>query len=675
MTLPLLDTDRLPAFSAITPDGVTPVIDALLARNRAAVAGMADQTAPDWRSLPARLEALDDDLSRAWALVSHLNAVTNSPAWREAYNGNLAKISAYYTELGQNADLYAGYERLARSAEFAAWSDAQQQTVRNALRDFRLSGVALPEAEKKQYADNEEKLSALSAKFADNLLDATQAWQQPLAEDDLAGLPDSHRALLAQLGQQRGADGPLATLDMPAYLAIMTHADRRELRQTVYRAYVTRASEQYLDGKYDNSAIMGEILTLRHAQARLLGFANYAELSLEPKMAPSVDKVVAFLEELAARARPAAERDLAELRAFAAAELGIADLQPWDTAYVAEKLKQRKHNLSQETLRAYFPAPKVIAGMFGIVETLYGILITPAEAEVWAEGVTYYEIREHGELLAGFYLDPYARANKRGGAWMANCRSRRVREDGSRQLPVAFLTCNFNPPVGDRPALLTHDEVTTLFHEFGHGLHHMLTEVEISAVGGIHGVAWDAVELPSQFMEHWCWEEAGLARITAHIDTGAPLPADLLASLMAAKNFQSGLMTLRQLEFALFDMRIHRAGPLDAAGVQAELNAVRAQVSLLPPPDWNRFQHSFSHIFAGGYAAGYYSYKWAEVLSTDAFSRFEAEGIFNPETGRSFRREILAKGGSKPALDLFVAFRGREPEIDALLRHSGLVDA
>ncbi len=671
MNMLLTDTAALPAFHAITPDQVTPAIDALLAENRTAIASLADQAAPDWSSLPGRLEALEDRLGKAWSLVSHLNAVTNSPAWREAYNTNLPKISAYYTELGQNAALYGSYERLAQSPAFAGFSDAQRQTVENALRDFRLSGVALPEAQKQRFAAIEERLSALSSKFADNLLDATQAWQRPLSEAELAGIPDSHRALLAQLAQQRGHEGWLATLDFPAYLAVMTHADNRELRQAVYRAYVTRASDQGDKPEFDNSALMAEILELRHEQAQLLGYAHYAELSLVPKMAESVDKVMAFLHELAERARPAGQRDLSELRAFAA-ELGIADLQPWDTTYVAEKLKQQKLNLSQEALRPYFPAPVVIAGLFSIAETLFGVSITAAEAEVWADGVTYYEIREHGQLIASFYLDPYARANKRGGAWMANGRSRRRLADGSLQLPIAFLTCNFNPPVDGQPALLTHDEVTTLFHEFGHGIHHMLTEVEISAVGGIHGVAWDAVELPSQFLEHWCAESEGLARMTKHIETGAPLPDDLLQSLLAAKNFQSGLMTLRQLEFALFDLRIHSQPPLSAEGIQRELDAVRAQVSLLPPPSWNRFQHSFSHIFSGGYAAGYYSYKWAEVLSTDAFSRFEEEGIFNPETGRSFRREILAKGGSRPALALFVAFRGREPKIDALLRHTGL---
>ncbi len=671
MSNPLLISSSLPQFTDITPDLVNPTITELLAHNRAAIQTLAQQTTPTWQSLPASLEELDDNLSKAWSIVSHLNAVTNSPAWRDAYNGCLAQISAYYTELGQNADLYQRYQTLADQADFRQLSTAQQQTINNALRDFRLSGVALPTEKKQRFAAIEERLSAICAKFADNLLDATQAWHKALSTDELVGIPDANRGLLAQLAQQRGLTGHIVTLDAPAYLAVMMYADDRPLRETLYTAYCTRASELSNDGKFDNSALMEEILALRYEQAQLLGYQHYAELSLVPKMASSVEVVMQFLQQLATRAKPAAEKDLAELRAFAAT-LGIDDLQPWDSSYVSEKLKQQKHNLSQETLRAYFPAPKVINGLFAIVEKLYGINIQAKETNVWADGVTYYEIREHGQMIASFYLDPYARANKRGGAWMSNCRARRQLADGSTQLPIAFLTCNFTPPVGTQPALLTHDEVTTLFHEFGHGLHHMLTEIDISAVGGIHGVSWDAVELPSQFMEHWCWEEQALNDMTAHIDNQQPLPTELLDSLLAAKNFQSGLQTLRQLEFALFDMRIHSQAPLTSAGMQREIDQVRAEVSVMPPPSFNRFQHGFSHIFAGGYAAGYYSYKWAEVLSSDAFSRFEAEGIFNRATGQAFRDHILAKGGSEPALALFTAFRGREPSIDALLRHSGL---
>ena len=671
MSNPLLDSAALPAFSQISPELAVPTIEQRLATNRAALITLAKQDSPSWQSLPAILEELDDNLSRAWSIIGYLNAVTNSPAWREAYNTCLAQISAYYTELGQNTDLYQSYQKLAQSSAFASYSQAQQQAITNALRDFTLSGVALPAADKHRFAEIEERLSAICAKFADNLLDATQAWHKELSEDELQGIPEVNRGLLAQLAQQRGLSGYIATLDAPVYLAVMMYADNRALRETLYRAYVTRASELSNDGQFDNSPLMAEILALRYEQAQLLGYAHYADLSLVPKMASSVTVVMQFLQELAQRAKPAAEADLAELRTFAAT-LGIADLQPWDTSYVSEKLKQQKHNLAQQTLRAYFPAPKVIDGLFDIVEKLYGIQIHAQNTEVWAEGVTYYHIRDNGHVIASFYLDPYARANKRGGAWMSNCRSRRVRADGSLQLPIAFLTCNFTPPVGEQPALLTHDEVITLFHEFGHGLHHMLTKVDVAAVAGFHGVAWDAVELPSQFMEHWCWQEEALKLMTRHIDTQDTLPKALLDNLLGAKNFQSGLQTLRQLEFALFDLRIHSQAPLSVAGIQAEMNQVRAEVSVLPPPAFNRFQHSFSHIFAGGYAAGYYSYKWAEVLSSDAFSRFEAEGIFNRATGQAFRETVLAQGGSQPALALFVAFRGREPSIDALLRHLGL---
>ncbi|MBL0230549.1 MAG: M3 family metallopeptidase [Moraxellaceae bacterium] len=674
MTNPLLNSASLPQFSQITPDLVAPTINELLAKNRATIATLAKQPAPTWHSLAAQLEELDDSLSKAWSLVSHLNAVTNSPAWREAYNGCLAQISAYYTELGQNTDLYQSYHTLADSPEFAQLNTAQQQAVNNALRDFRLSGVALPVEQKQRFAAIEERLSAICSKFADNLLDATQAWHKPLSQEELQGIPQASQHLLAQLATQRGLTGHIVTLDAPAYLAVITYADDRQLRETLYTAYTTRASELSQDGKFDNSPLMTEILALRYEQAQLLGYANYAQLSLVPKMASSVDVVMQFLNELAQRAKPAAQQDLAELRAFAAT-LGIDDLKPWDVSYASEKLKQQKHNLSQETLRAYFAAPKVIAGLFEIVQKLYGIEITAKKVDVWADDVTYYEISENGNTFASFYLDPYARANKRSGAWMSNCRSRRVLADGTTQLPIAFLTCNFAPPVGNTPALLTHDEVTTLFHEFGHGLHHMLTEVEISAVGGIHGVAWDAVELPSQFMEHWCWEEDAINLMTSHIDSQEPLPKALLDSLLAAKNFQLGLQTLRQIEFALFDLGIHGQAPLSIEGIQAQIDKVRAEVSVMPPPAFNRFQHGFSHIFAGGYAAGYYSYKWAEVLSSDAFSRFEAEGIFNRNTGLAFRQNVLAKGGSQSALTLFTAFRGREPSIDALLRHSGLEKA
>ncbi len=675
MSKPLLESHVLPPFARIQPEQVGEAIDQILADNRARIAQLTQNTELSWASLPAVMEELEDRLNQAWAPVSHLNAVMNSPAWREAYNAQLPKLSAYYTELGQNEALFLAYEKLAQSPEAAGFNPAQRKTLDNALRDFKLSGVALPAAQKQRYAEIMEKLSALTAQFSDHVLDATQAWELLLADDSrLQGLPDSALGLLRELAAAKEKEGYRITLDAPSYMAVITYADDRALREAIYTAYVTRASEQGPQaGQFDNSAIIEEILALRLEEAQVLGYANFAQVSLVPKMAHSVEEVVAFLDDLALKARPGAERDLAELRAFAA-KLGISDLQPWDTAYASEKLKQEKYAISQEALRPYFPAPRVIAGMLRTAEKLYGLEIREVQGvEVWHPDATFYEIFENGEKIAAFYLDPYARANKRGGAWMADCRVRRRLADGTLQKPVAFLTCNFNPPVEGKPALLTHDEVTTLFHEFGHGLHHMLTRIEVAAVSGINGVAWDAVELPSQFFENWCYEPEALALISGHVESGEPLPAALLDKMLAAKNFQSGLQMLRQIEFALFDMKIHAAErALNISDVQKVLDEVRAQVTLLKPPAFNRFQHGFSHIFAGGYAAGYYSYKWAEVLSADAFSRFEEEGVFNPETGRSFRENILAQGGSAEPAELFRAFRGREPSVDALLRHSGL---
>jgi oligopeptidase A len=675
MSNPLLEAHVLPPFNSIAPEHAGPAVDAIIAEGRAAIALLAHAGEPDWASLPARMEELDDRLNQAWAPVAHLNAVVNSPAWREAYNACLPRLSAYGTEVGQNAELCNAYKRLAAGSEFARLDTAQQKVISNTLRNFRLSGVDLPEAEKKRFAAIEERLSAICAKFADNVLDATQAWEKIISDEAaLSGLPDSARALLRELAAAKDVQGYRVTLDAPSYIAVMTYADDRALRQELYTAFVTRASEQGPQaGQFDNSAILEEILGLRFEQAQLLGYGSYAELSLVPKMAESVQQVVDFLLDLAQRARPGAEQDLVALKTFARDNFDISDFQPWDQAYASEKLKQARYAISQEQIRPYFPAPRVIDGMLRIAERLYGLEIRPSnEAELWHSDATYYEIFEKGEKIAAFYLDPYARANKRGGAWMADCRARRRLADGSLQLPVAFLTCNFNPPVDGKPALLTHGEVTTLFHEFGHGLHHMLTRVEVAAVSGISGVSWDAVELPSQFFENWCWDKEALGLMSGHVDTGAPLPDDLLQKMLAARNFQSGLQLLRQVEFSLFDMKIHAGPALSSAAVQAELDAVRAQIAVLVPPAFNRFQHSFTHIFAGGYAAGYYSYKWAEVLSADAFSRFEEEGIFNAETGQSFRDTILARGGSADAAELFRAFRGRDPSVDALLRHSGL---
>jgi oligopeptidase A len=676
MNNPLLESHLLPPFDRIRPEHVAPAVDTILAENRAAIAALTKANAePDWNSVPAVMEKLQDRLDQAWAPVSHLNAVMNSETWRQAYNEALPKLAAYSTELGQNEELFRAYEALEQSGNFTQLNTAQQKTIRNALRDFRLSGIGLPPEKKKRFAEIAERLAEQASKFSDNVLDATQGWDLVLPDAvRLKGLPESALGLLASLARQKELSGYRITLDFPSYSAVMMYAEDRALREQVYTAYVTRASDQGPQaGSFDNSALIDEILALRQEEAQLLGYASYAEVSLVPKMARSPQEVTDFLDDLARRTRPGAEKELQELRDFAQGELGIADLQPWDVTFASERLKQQKYSLSQEMLRPYFPAPRVIAGMLRIAEALYGISIRERHDVVkWHPDVTYYEISENGTPIASFYLDPYARAHKRGGAWMADCRVRRRREDGSLQNPVAFLTCNFNPPVDGKPALLTHEEVTTLFHEFGHGLQHMLTRMEVAAVSGINGVAWDAVELPSQFFENWCWEPEPLGLIASHVETGAPLPPDLLDKMMAAKNFQSGLVMLRQLEFALFDMRIHALAKVGPGDVQKILDEVRRTVAVIRPPAFNRFQHSFSHIFAGGYAAGYYSYKWAEVLSSDAFSRFEEEGVMNPEVGRRFRETILAQGGSRDALEVFVEFRGREPKVDALLRHSGL---
>lgn len=673
----LLNPPALPVFSCLTPEDVEPAVDRLLADYRAEVERLAGQSKPTWDSLAAPLEAMDARLNAAWAPISQLNAVMNSDAWRAAYNACIPKLSAFSTEIGQHEPLFRAWQALYDSPAFASLSVAQQRAVSNALRDFRLSGIGLPAASKRQFAEVSERLSRLTSQFADQVLDATQAWSLTLPDDSrLQGLPANALQLLAALAEAAGDSGFRITLDMPSYLAVMTHARDRALREQIYTAYATRASDQGPQaGRFDNGPLISEILALRQQQAELLGFPHYAALSLEPKMADSVEQVLDFLHDLARRARPGAERDFAELKAFAAAELDLDDLQPWDMTYAAEQLKQHRYALSQEDLRPYFPAPRVIEGLFAVVQRLFGITLVPApELETYHPDVTAWAVKEHGQTRAWFYLDLYARANKRGGAWMADARVRRRLPDGTLQLPIAFLTGNFNPPVNGKPALLSHDEVTTLFHEFGHGLHHMLTEVEVAAVSGINGVAWDAVELPSQFLENWCWTPEGLALISGHVDSGEPLPQTLLDRLFAARHFQSGLMTLRQLEFSLFDLEIHRQRDVDFARALTLLEDIRDLTSVLRPPRWNRFPCSFTHIFAGGYAAGYYSYKWAEVLSADAFAAFEEEGVFNADTGLRFRAAVLAQGGSRPAAELFRAFRGRDPSPEALLRHLGLLD-
>lgn len=616
------------------------------------------------------VDTLENNMSESWGILSHLNAVMNNAETRDVYQALLPGLSEYYTQLGQHTALYQTYQYIYDASIYNELPAAQRSAIKLALRDFKLSGVALEGEAKKRYAEISARLSQLSSDFSNHVLDATQAYFRPLNEDELAGLSSSNIELLKQYGQQRELDQPVATLDFPSYLAIMTHSENRPLREELYKAYTTRASDQAEQSEFDNTALIEEILSLRLEMAKLLGFNNYAELSLASKMAPSVEAVDEFLRDLAEHARAPAEKEIAELKAIAA-EDGIRDLQPWDSGYYSEKLKMQQFNLSQEVLKPYFPAPKILQGLFSIVNRLYGIQVIEREAPVWHPDARYFELEDQGQVIGGFYFDLYARQGKRGGAWMSGFRSRMQTSDGL-QKPICYMVGNFTPPVGNRPALLTHDEVITLFHEFGHGLHHMLTEVDNIAVAGTHGVAWDAVELPSQFMEFWAWDQESLDLLSEHIETQESLPAELLKALLDARFFQSGMQTLRQLEFALFDLSIHRANPaLNATQVQATLNEIREKYAVLPTTDYNRFQHSFSHIFAGGYAAGYYSYKWAEVLASDAFDRFEDEGIFNTTTGKQFRENILAVGGKDTALDAFINFRGREPKIDALLRHQG----
>ncbi|AYA04910.1 M3 family peptidase [Acinetobacter sp. WCHAc010034] len=665
----------VPQFDQITLDQLKAQIEQAIQQGQTFLKQLAavPDTIQAQLSVLAQVDLLENNLSESWGVLSHLNAVMNNTETREVYQSLLPALSKYYTELGQHTALYQTYQQVQDSDAFAALPAAQQSAIKLALRDFKLSGVALEGEAKKRYAEISARLSQLSSDFSNHVLDATQAYCKPLADAQLKGLPQSSIALLQQYGQQRGLQQPAATLDIPSYMAIMTYAADRGLREELYRAYTTRASEQG-NPEFDNTPVMEEILSLRQEMAQLLGFGSYAEFSLASKMAPDVATVHQFLIDLAEHARKPAEQEIAELKAMAA-EDGIADLQPWDTGYYSEKLKMRQFNLSQEALKPYFPAPKILQGLFSIVSRLYGINIVEREAPVWHPDARYFELEEQGSVLGGFYFDLYARSGKRGGAWMSGFRSRMQTGNGL-QKPICYMVCNFTPPVGDQPALLTHDEVNTLFHEFGHGLHHMLTEVDNIAVAGTHGVAWDAVELPSQFMEFWTWDKESLDLLSEHIESRQALPQELLAALLDARFFQSGMQTLRQIEFALFDLNIHKQTPaLNAAQIQAVLDEIRAKYAVAPAASYNRFQHGFSHIFAGGYAAGYYSYKWAEVLASDAFDRFENEGIFNTQTGQEFRRFILAVGGKDAALDAFVNFRGREPKIDALLRHQGWTNA
>jgi len=676
---PLLDFSGLPRFSEFHPDQVTPAVDQLLADCRATVARvLSDNTDSDWDSFVTPLDDANERLSRAWGQVSHLHSVMDSPELREVYNENLPKITVYFAELGQNSGLFAKFKALKARPDYDTLSAPRKKIVENELRDFRLGGADLPEAQKARFMQLQEELAQCAAKFEENLLDATNAYALYIEDlRQLAGVPDDALAAMRAAAEADDKSGWKISLQMPSYLPVMQYASNRELREQLYRAYVTRASE-FGPPALDNTQLIKDILRLRREAAQMLGFSSYAEVSLASKMADTPAEVLHFLDELAARAKPYAEKDMAELRAFAR-DIDIGDLQAWDHAYVSERLRVARYSFSDQEVKQYFPEPRVLAGLFKLIETLYGLRITESSAPVWHSDVKFYTISDqHGQCVGQFYLDLYARASKRGGAWMDDVITRRKTAQGI-QTPVAYLNCNFSGPVGGKPALFTHDEVNTLFHETGHGLHHLLTQIEELGVSGINGVEWDAVELPSQFMENFCWEWDVLKHMTAHIDSSEPLPKALFDKMLAAKNFQSGLQTLRQVEFAYFDMRLHDDfDPNGAATALQLLNDIRAKVAVSLPPDYNRFPNNFSHIFAGGYAAGYYSYKWAEVLSADAYAMFEAEvengsgGVLSSEVGHRFWSEILAMGGARPALESFRAFRGREPSIDALMRHNGM---
>ena len=679
---PLLDYSGLPRFDAVAPEHVAPAIRQLLDENRALIDGLiAPATAATWDSFVQPMLDAGERLSRAWGIVSHLHSVNDVPPWREAYNAMLPEVSSFYADLGQNLALFAKFRSLAAGDEFPTLSAARRRVIENELRDFRLSGAELPEERKPRFKEIQEELSALGAKFSENLLDATNAHAEWIeSEADLAGLPDDAKAAAKAAAEKDGKQGWKFTLHAPSYIPVLQYCDNRELRARMYRASATRASE-FGSEKLNNGPLIDRLLALRHEEAQMLGYANFAEVSLAAKMADTPAQVARFQRDMATKARPFAERDVAELRDFARQELGMDALESWDLAWASEKLKQQRYSFSDDEVKQYFPEPKVLAGLFRVIEALFAVRLAPDTAPVWHPAVRFFRIERDGKLIGQFYLDLYARETKRGGAWMDEAITRR-RIDSGVQTPVAYLNCNFPAPVGEgtqmRPATFSHDDVITLFHESGHGLHHLLTRVEELPVSGIHGVEWDAVELPSQFMENFCWEWDVLSGMTAHAETGAPLPRALYDKMIAAKNFQSGLQTLRQVEYGLFDLLLHcEFVPGGSKSVMDLLASVRAEVAVLVPPEWNRFPNSFSHIFGGGYAAGYYSYKWAEVLSADAYEAFEeaaktSGSTLDAATGERFWSEILSVGGSRPALESFRAFRGREPKPDALLRHSGM---
>ncbi|MDP2126877.1 MAG: M3 family metallopeptidase [Pseudohongiella sp.] len=679
---PLLHFDRLPDFPAIQAEHIRPAVEKVLAENRNTLEELLGKskslTAPDWSNLMDPLDDMDDSLNKVWSTASHLNSVSNTPEIRQAYNECQHLITEYYAELGQNEKLYACVQALSSRAETLKLDGSQRKILEDTLLDFRLAGVSLPADQKKQYTVLQTQLSQLSNQFGNNVLDATRAWSHNITDvADLSGVPELTVAAAADAAQKKNLQGYLLTLDFPVYFAVMTYADNRELRETIYKAYATRASS-FGAAEWDNHDVIREILRLRQQMAELLGFENYAALSLARKMAKSVAQVNQFLEDLILYSRPAAQREFAELSQYAIDQYQLAELKAWDVSYYSEKLRKQNYDLSQEELRPWFPVDKVRQGLFDIVETIYGIQVErDHSAGVWHQDVEFYNIRRQGEVIARFYFDLFTREGKKGGAWMADCRTRRQLsihgQAVMQQIPVAYLVCNFAPPSADSPALLTHNDVTTLFHEFGHGLHHMLTRENYLRSSGISGVAWDAVELPSQLMENWCWDPQSISMISGHYKTNETLPGQMLEKMLAARNFQSGMRSVRQLEFALFDFTLHQTAVVEDQDFVCEvLNATRNKTAVYPVPDYNRFQNSFSHIFAGGYAAGYYSYKWAEVLSADVFSRFEETGVLNPGTGSEFLDKILSRGGGADALSLFIDFMGREPDIAALLKQEGL---
>ncbi len=679
MSNPLLKSFDLPPFSKIKPEHIKPAVEQAINNCKKVIADvLSTNTHFTWQNLVEPINSIDDVLSKLFSPVSHMNSVVSTDELREAYESCLPLLSEYGTFVGQHQGLYKAYQHLKESDEFNELSTAQQKVIINALRDFKLSGITLEKENKKRYGEIVTRLSELSSNFSNNVLDATHAFSVNITDKaQLLGLPESALAAAQALAESKEQQGYLFTLDMPSYLPVMMYCDNRELREKLYHAFVTRASDQGPNAReFDNTNIMNEILLLRHELAKLLDFSNYAEHSLATKMANNTDEVMNFLDDLALKSTHQGEKDFTELTNFATQQYSQTNLQAWDLPYYSEKLKQHRYAISDEQLRSYFPESKVVSGLFEVVHRLFGLTIKSRDGvDVWHTDVKFYDVfAKDGKLRGSFYLDLYAREKKRGGAWMDDCVGRDKLADGSVQYPVAYLTCNFNGPVGDKPALFTHDEVVTLFHEFGHGIHHMLTQVDASAVAGINGVPWDAVELPSQFLENWCWQNEALTFISGHYETGEPLPQALLDKMLAAKNFQSAMQMLRQLEFSIFDFTMHASYNTDSPAdhIQQVLNKVRQQYAVVKTPDFNRFQHGFSHIFGGGYAAGYYSYKWAEVLSADAFSLFEQQGIFNQLTGQSFLTNILEKGGSQEPSELFAAFRGRAPKIDALLRHSGI---